>query len=806
MHRIRYTLFCNLFLSFLFFGLSTAAFAGEEDPESFSAIKGTVSTPEGKPVPNVAVEIGDPDKGTVTDGNGAFIIRRLQPGSYTVRIMLSGFATQEKQVTTVSGETSEVSFTMQLSNRQLREVVVSGHQSKLVAPASDYVARMPLKNLENPQVYTTITKELMAEQMVFSVDDAIKNAPGLTKMWEATGRSGDGGSFYNARGFILQSQLRNGIAGNVSSRVDAANLERIEVIKGPSATLFGSTLTSYGGLINRVTKKPYEKFGGEISLAAGSYSFSRISADINTPLGEDKRVLLRINTAYNYEGSFQDNGYNKSFVFAPSLSYQVNDRLSFNFDAEIFAGRNIGAQIFFFPYGLTVADLGADRADKLKVDYMRSFITGDISQVSRVSNYFGQMNYRLSDNWSTSTNVTVSHSFSDGPSPYFYLLGPDLISRNDQFTANSTMAQVEVQQNLNGTFKIGGLKNRFVAGLDYFYQNSDQFFSGGTLDTVMNHGDIPNYRNFNKENLEALYLTKGTDFIYPMKFKTSTYSIYASDVLNITDDLLVLAALRMDHFVNQGNYDVTTGTSAGAYDQTAFSPKFGVVYQPIRNRISLFANYQNGFKNQVGTDFNGKSFTPERANQVEGGVKFDVFNGRLSSTISYYNIKVDNVLRPDAGHPTFSVQDGTQVSRGIEAEVIASPVRGMNVIAGFGYNDSKLEKSTEDLEGRRPNTASSPYTANLWLSYRIPQGLVQGLGFGLGGNYASDNKIVNSSTLGVFTLPAYTIVNASVFYDRPRYRISAKVDNIGNQKYWIGYTTMNPQKLRSFVGSIAFKF
>ncbi len=128
--------------------------------------------------------------------------------------------------------------------------------------------------------------------------------------------------------------------------------------RGPSATLFGSSLTSYGGLINRVTKKPYGNFGGEVSYSGGNFGFNRISADVNTPLDSARNVLLRVNTAYTDEGSFQDNGFNKSFVFAPSLLYKINDRLSFLLDAEIYRGRNMVSPIFFFPYGLTTCRPG----------------------------------------------------------------------------------------------------------------------------------------------------------------------------------------------------------------------------------------------------------------------------------------------------------------------------------------------------------------------------------------------------------------------------------------------------------------
>jgi iron complex outermembrane receptor protein len=306
--------------------------------------------------------------------------------------------------------------------------------------------------------------------------------------------------------------------------------------------------------------------------------------------------------------------------------------------------------------------------------------------------------------------------------------------------------------------------------------------------------------------MNALYTNSPFGFTYPAIYKTATYSAYAADVLNITDKLIAMAAIRSDRFINKGNYNPATQTTSGAYSQTAFSPKFGLVYQPVKDQVALFANYQNGFTNENGTDYAGKPFKPEEANQIEGGVKLDAFGGRLSSTISYYRIEVQDVVRPYPGNPNFSVQDGTQLSKGIEAQVIANPFRGFNILAGFSYNDSKYTKADADVEGRRPGTASSPYQANLWLSYRLPQEIVRGLGFGFGGNYASDNEVINSASQGVFTLPAYTILNASAFLDRPKYRIGLAVNNLTNKEYWIGYTTVNPQMLRQVTGSITFKF
>jgi iron complex outermembrane receptor protein len=785
--------------------------------QSNGRIRGVIKTSDGVGAEFVNIGLKGIAKGSTANAKGEFEIKNIEAGKYILIASFIGLETKEIAVQVNPGETTTLGdITLAENAKTLTEVVISA-QGKLQRESSEYVSKINLKNLENPQVYSTITKELLREQLVFSIDDALKNAPGIGKMWEATGRSGDGGSYYGSRGFIVQSKLRNGIAGNVSTKIDAANLESIEVIKGPSATLFGSSLTSYGGLINRVTKKPYAKFGGEIAYSTGSWGFNRISADVNTPLDSAKNILLRVNTAYNYEGSFQDNGYGKMFAFAPSLTYKVNEKLSFNIDAELYSGQNQGNTIFFFPYGQTIASLGVNRADQLDIDYKRAFSRGDLAQTSRNTNFFGQMNYKISDNWTSSTNFTSTNSYSDGTNPYFYLLskstvtknpadiGHGYISREDQSTSNSRDRVVEIQQNFNGDFEIAGMRNRFLGGLDFFRNNSDQVFKSVNIDTVATTGTIPTYDYFNDKTLAAAYLS-GRGSVYPYNYVTNTYSAYVSDILNITDRLIVSAALRIDYFDNKGAYNITTGKSSGGYNQTAFSPKFGLIYMPIKDVVSVFANYQNGFTNKVGSSFSGETFKPEHANQTEAGVKLNAFNGKLSTTLSYYDIQVSNLIRSDVAHPNFSVQDGTQRSKGVEAEINANPLRGFNVIAGFAYNDSKFEKADEDVVGLRPSTAMSPYIANLWLSYRIPSGMVRGLGFGFGGNYASDNKVVNSRSQGVFILPEYTILNATAFYEQSKFRFGVKVDNITDKKYWIGYTTVNPQKLRSITASLSFRF
>lgn len=726
----------------------------------------------------------------------------------------TGVKTQQLPIVVRAGQITEVPvITIEISVNALEVVSISASKSnKFYKPSSDDVAKMPLNNLENPQVYNSIPSNLLTEQQIFSVDDALKNAPGVQTMWNATGRGGDGGSYFNSRGFILQSTLRNGLNGLVTNTTDAVNIDHIEVLKGPSSTLFGSTLTSFGGAINRVTKQPYDEAGGSVSYTIGSYSLNRLTADINTPLDADKKLLFRLNTALNYQGSFQNNGFSQSAIIDPSLLYKVNDKLSISFDAELNYGKNSGKPIFFFS-GSNVSALGTNRADGLDLDYRQTYSNDNLDQNTHSDNYYARVNYKISSQWTSQTDLSYSSSFSNGFYPYFYLIAKDTISRNDQSTKNSKYNILEVQQNFNGDFKIGSMRNRFVGGLDYFHQNSNQLFFGGAFDEVPTTLGKNDYNNFNYQNLQAIYNTPGGIlFNYPEIFKKDTYSAYAADELNITDQLMALAALRVDHYENKGSN--IGGALTPAYTQTAWSPKFGLVYQVVEKQVSLFANYQNGFINP-GTytswdaASNGvitKIAQVQNARQIEGGVKVDLFDGKLSGTVSYYDIQLTNVLRSDPDHAAqfAQLQDGTQLSKGVEAEVIANPAKGLNIIGGFSYNDSKYTQADADVLGRRPGTAASPYTANFYASYRLPA--VKGLGFGFGGNYASDNEIVNSISQGVFTLPAYTVFNASAFYERSKYRINFAVNNLTNKEYWVGYSTLNPQMLRQLVLSLTYKF
>jgi len=766
-------------------------------------ITGKVTTSEGKPAQYISVQLAGKRQGTATDNRGDYKISNVLPGKYTIRVSAVGLAALERNITLNPDETLELDFTLNENDEQLQEVIVGGGRTnKFTRPASETVAKLPLTLLENPQAYTTVSKELLLDQMVVTYSDALKNAPGVTLQLQNNG-NGPGGTIA-MRGFSGASYLRNGLPGMLVGYLDVANLEALEVIKGPSSALFGGgSLTSFGGLVNRITKKPETDFKGYAAYAAGSFELSRVTLDLNTPINDEKTLLFRITGAKHYEGTFQDAGFIGYTFVAPSLTYKANDRLTLYLDGEYMKGKNNGFYRMFVDASYAT---GVQRPSQLDFDFKRRFVGDDMESNVTTGNFYAQADYDLGKGWKSQTNFSYSGTDGDGASAYLSMAaGNKLITRNATLSLYSRNAMTDVQQNFTNEFKVGELRNRLLIGLDYLHadiKSSSIFSAFDQLDAAHPGTDYG--------KLTKVALTAKVSGTAPNRTTASqdTYSAYVMDVLDVTSQLSAQIALRIDRFENHGTLNLSSRAITGKYHQTAFSPKFGLVYQVLKDRFSVFGNYMNGFQNVAPVtqpDQTISVFKPRQANQGEGGVKLNLLEDRLSSTMSYYYIKVNNTVRQDPDRPGFSIQNGTQRSKGFEADLNFNPVSGLNLVTGYAYNDSKYLNSSVNVDGLRPESAGPRSMINAWVSYRFTTGALSGAGIGIGGNYASSN-ITAISTTSMFTLPAYTVINASLSYEQPRYRAGLKFNNLNNEHYFIGWGTTIPQMPRNFIAEFALKF
>lgn len=799
-----------LFLSLNIFGFSQSG-----------TIKGIIKDSNNTSLFGVNVSVKNTTKGTQTNETGAFEISNIQNDNYVLAISYLGFKSKEIPFKLNSNETIDLgTVTLYEGDEILDEIVINGNRTnKFSRKETAYVSKLPLKDIENTQVYSTITNELMQSQLVINFDDALKNAPGVEGLWTSTGRGGDGAGYYSLRGFSVQPELVNGLPGLTNGTINPANIERIEVVKGPSATLFGNSVTSYGGLINVVTKKPYVGNGGELSFTSGTYGLNQVTADFNTSLDKENNIYFRLNTSYSTEQSFQDAGFRKSFFVAPSLSYKVNNKLSFSFYGEITQAEQTNPTFLFLNRS---APTEAANLEELNYNNKLSFTSNDLSLENPTQNYRVQMDYKLSDTWQSQTLLSKSSTSTKGYYTYLFdylVLGNNTFSRflNKQ---NANTQTTDFQQNFIGDFKIGSLRNRLVIGLDYFSatgtdNGTGYAFYGNVTPQGGTSGDNPFTVAVETDSYPLS--TSGVDAVLASqtvgnsKSRYHIYSAYASNVLNFTQNFSAMVGIRLDRFDNEGSLASTTDD----YDQTTFSPKFGLMFQPILNKLSLFANYQNGFKNVapalVGDPGTGpqtlKTFDPEQANQLEFGVKTNLFSSRLNTTISYYDIKVTDRVITDPDSPFNKIQGGEVVSRGFEVEINANPVNGLNIRGGFSNNFSETTKSDNaNILHKRPLEAGPKNLFNFWANYEFQEGNLDGFGLGFGLNGSSERFAINYSSTGEFVLPSYTIANASVFYTTGNYTVSLKLNNAFNKEYYKGWSTINPQAPRTLLANVTYRF
>lgn len=745
-------------------------------------ITGQVTTSDGKPAELVNIMLAKTNRGATVNAEGRYMINKVPAGRYTIIASFTGLITQQTEITVTAGQTTAADFRLTESNQELQEVVVRSSSHSVTNKASDMIARMPIRNLENPQVYNIVGKELIKQQNIIALTDAFGNAPGVTPILYPSGGIGA-----LSRGFSTDVNARNGLQSTAGrSSADIANVERIEFIKGPSGTLFGGGISSFGGVVNLVTKKPFETFKGQVDLSLGSFNLGRISTDINAPLNSDKTLLFRANGAIQKQDSYNERGFYNSAIFAPSLLYKATDRLNILIDAEIYSVNSVRPS-----YTRINESAGIRSYADLPLDYKRSLLSNDLDAKSTGSKFFAEAKYQINDNWTSTTalaftNEYVERSYQDYPVWY----SRDSVAIDVSKYGPVSNTYTNFQQNFNGSFKTGSLKHTFLAGLN-FTQAAGYGQSGGT--GVIRRLSVNSPGKVDRALVDSA-LIPGAMMDWGT-LKNITYAAYVSNVINFSDRLYAMLSLRYDYMDARSK-----GPWASPYTQGSLSPKLGLVYQVIKDKVSVFGSYMNGFQNYPPiTQPDGSSFTvkPIYAVQYEAGVKAELLDKKINTTLSYYYIDINNAIRYTADFYAF--QDGQQVSKGIEWDFTANPTAGLTLVLGYGYNDNCII-NTEGLEGNKVSNAPA-HIGNYWVNYQFQSGGLKNFGIGAGGNYVSDAYFDDAN---LFLLPAYHIIGATAFYENDKWRVGAKLNNIGNQKSWGFWGAPNPT--RNFVANFTFKF
>ncbi|MEH1843092.1 MAG: TonB-dependent receptor [Nostoc sp.] len=674
------------------------------------------------------------------------------------------------------------------------ELVVTGEQDGYRVPDASSATKTDTPLRDIPQSIQVVPQQVLEDQQVTTLSEALRNVPGVA---QGTSQPTRGQFAVPAiRGFSANNDiLRNGLRDpfNYSAGFNVANIERIDVLKGPASVLYGQG--SLGGVINLVTKQPLRDPFYSVEFSAGSYDFYRGAVDLSGPLNDSKTVLYRLNLAALTTESFVDFYDEQQYFVAPVLTWQIGDRTKLTLEAEYFARPKSNGQQGFPAAGAVLPNPNG------RIPRNRNLVKPDDFDNSYAIRVGYDLEHRFSENWQIRNAFKFSQVDRIGRLTANAALAADYrtLSRTFATLDDSFNRFFNVDTYVVGQFSTGSIRHQLVTGFNLTRQE------GGFFNTSYRAAPIDLFNPVYGRPIGAF--TNSTDSYS----KTDALGIYVQDQVTLADNLKLLLGGRFDTFNSSSRTQTLNsanirGNTAPEVSDNAFSPRVGIVYQPI-TPISLYVNYSRAFVPATGATFEGSAFQPERGTQYEVGVKADL-NDRLSTTLAFFDLTRSNVLTTDnrPGIPSgFSIQTGEQRSRGIELSLAGEILPGWNIIAGYSYTDARTtQDNTIPVDNRLNNVPKNAF--NLWTSYEIQQGALQGLGFGLGFFFVGERF---GDLANTFRLPSYVTTDAAIFYKRDRFRAALNVKNLFDVDYFasaVNSVNVYPGEPLTVQGTIRWEF
>ncbi len=796
-------------------------------------ITGSVSdAATGLKIAGASVTLTGTGNGTVTDSTGRFSLT----GGGAIRITFVGYKPAK-----VPSSSDFMKIELLPETNQLQTVEVTGRAAKDYH--SDYsfsATRVAALNKDIPQAITSITKELMADRQAFQLADAVKIASGVIPS-----------SFYNQytiRGISQneEGQIVNGMRTRQYYFLQplTANIERVEVIKGPASATFSSV--DPGGSINLVTKKPLANERKEASLSAGSFSTFRGTLDFTGPLNQSKTLRYRLNGAYQQARSFRDMVGNKAVLVSPSISYIPNEKTAINAEL-VYSNMNgtldRGQPIFGAVAGKTELNstpaslnLGApnDFFNSKELIIMGSLTHKLTSQVSFNAAYMKQ-------SW---TEDLQEHRTTNA-------FAPDI--DNQPVSSLAAMQFVQRQQywntdNLNAyfnfNFNTGKLNHKLLAGFDRSSwhklkgggQNAARGFllKDGTVagtfvlanaanyQTITVNGKTlpkPNVNHFDLQN--PLYTMRNVED-YTLNVRTAlpsalttTNAVYIQEQLQFSK-FSALLSLRHEWFEDITNYKAPNTLTV---KKTALLPRLGLTYA-VTKALNVYGTYLEGFQPQSNTVTlmpqtgalpAGSQFAPLRSNLKELGMKADLFGNRVRVNVALYEIVQKNILMNanDPVNPDRLVTRGAERSRGIEWDLAGYITPNWQVNASYSYIDAVITRDQDEslIGARKQNTPK--HSANLWTRYNFnSSSALKDLGIGFGVQHQG-SKVPWFTR--AFNVPAFTIFDAAIYYTpaKSNIQLALNAGNLFDKTYWLGaqnYLRLFPGAPRNATLTLTFRF
>lgn len=775
-------------------------------PAPAGGITGMISTSDGQPAAFVTVTIKENGLSAMTDEGGYFGIKGLKEGIYTLEITMVGLQPQQKTVEVKKDRLREIRIVMSENARQLSEVTIRSGRRLNSRPAA--IGKMEIHPMDLPQGITVVGQGSLREQQVQRLGDVIKSVNGVY----VTSTRGSVQESFGARGYTFGSTnlFKNGARINAGAMPEMSSLEKVEVLKGSAAILYGQVAP--GGIVNLVTRQPRFNSGGELGLRLGSYGLIKPSFDVYGPLSSS--LAYRVNGAYEKASSFREGVESERYYVNPSLLLKAGDKTDVLLEGD-------------YLYHSFTPDFGIPSVDNTQIPVLpRSAFFGAPWQYShtRQATATATIKHRFNDVWKLNASVAYQRYQRD----YFSLERLQAAANGD---LNRAMGRLLInenyytgQVNLLGKFATGAAEHNLLAGVDADHTgtgNRDFSFGASNIYDKINIFDEDKYE-------------RRTDIptVMPIRermARVNRIGVYVQDLVKVSPRFNVLVGGRWSYLENRGidSTAIATGeksSGSSSYDN-AFSPRVGLVYKPTVN-TSFFASYANSFSVNTGQDVDGNNLPPSIIDQFETGVKNELLGGKLSANLTLYRIVNNNLSQtlpflPDGTENTntsIKVLTGQTISDGVELDLAAHPVIGLDITAGYSYNFARYTQTPNsagsNVAGERLVNAPA-HTANGTVFYTFQKYALKGLKLGASVFYTGErlagwnNKVDQSQSFSrLIQVDGFTTIDLTAGYAYKKFSLLGKVSNLTNTlNYFVHENySINPIPPTQFVATLSYKF
>jgi catecholate siderophore receptor len=589
----------------------------------------------------------------------------------------------------------------------LKEIVVTGHPS---------ISELGSSLQDTPQNVTVIPQQVLTEQAVNNLQDALKNVPGITLN---AGEGGTHGDNINLRGFAASDDFfLDGLRDTGFYTRDSFNLDAIEVYKGPASTFFGRGST--GGVVNQVSKAPQLDNFVRGTAVGGTNSELRGTADVNYAFGDSS--AFRVN-AMGHKSEVADRDFvdNRRWGVAPSLSFglgkpttltlqylhqEQNDipdyGIPFAFGKPVPVPRNTY-------YGLPSDDRTRSRVD-VGTAIFKSVFNDNLwlTDTARAGNYFFD------------SRETAAHYGASPPLPGTPL--DTVLTFRDRPSVQGTVSTLMNDTSLHFRFATGLVQQHVIVGVELDREEADLRRFANQLNV------IPGTPVLNPDPFESFpghqtQITQTPDTV------TKTASGLVEDILDFGEQWEATVAVRVDRFTAEFNEPITKAHFE--HTDTIGSPRASLVYKPIPS-VSLYTSYGTSYDPSAeNLSLNAKtaSLGPEKDKTFEAGVKSLALNGRLALQAGVFQTEMTNARVGDPTNPTApQILAGKERVRGFEADAIGHLTDELEITAGYTHLNSETLKSSDANSVGAPLLNTAPNQANLWLTYEFHSPWKAGVG------------------------------------------------------------------------------